>query len=231
MKKAALSLLLFVIFSSLLYAQQKPVPYAAFWQRVQKHELARLPKSAAAVVDTIYALAEKEKNSSQRIKALLYQSKFSLILEEDAQLKIILNFKKEIAGSGFPEKNILESILANLYWQYYKQNRWQLYNRSHTETKVDSTDFRTWDLRTLFTEIHHHFQQSLENELAAQQTDLAAFNAILETEEFSKLYRPTLYDFLAHHALAFYSSPETSISRPANGFQLDNPALLNPLKK
>ncbi len=228
MKKAALSLLFPLLFSSLLFAQQKPVPYAAYWQRVQKHELARLPKSAAAVVDTIFSLAQKEENSPQRIKALLYQSKFSLILEEDAQLKIIKNFKQEIAGSRFPEKNILESILASLYWEYYKQNRWQLYNRSHTESKVDSTDFRTWDLRNLYSEIHTHFQNSLKNEQAAQQTNLATYNALLETEKFSKTYRPTLFDFLANQALEFYSSPEPAIRQVASEFEVDNPALFNP---
>ena len=68
-----------------------------------------------------------------------------------------------IAKSTFPTKNILESYLANLYWQYFQQNRYQFYNRTKTEIKVDSIDFRTWDLTTLFNEISIHFNASLQN--------------------------------------------------------------------
>ena len=63
--------------------------------------------------------SDKENNNPQIIKSLFYKSKFSLKLEEDAQLTVINNFKKQISISKFPTKNILQNILANLYWQYY----------------------------------------------------------------------------------------------------------------
>ena len=81
------------------------------------------------------------------------KSKFNLILEEDAQLTIIADFKTEISKSAPPTKNILKNVLANLYWQYFKNNRWQFYNRTKTAEKVNTEDFRTWDLQTLFNEI------------------------------------------------------------------------------
>ncbi|WP_299012215.1 hypothetical protein [uncultured Polaribacter sp.] len=64
------------------------------------------------------------------IKSLLYQKKFALTLEENAQLKVITNFKKHIAKSNFPTKNVLQNILANLYWQYFTQNRYKFYRRT-----------------------------------------------------------------------------------------------------
>ena len=122
--------------------------------------------------DKIYLKAEKENNTSQLIKSLLYKSKFSLILEEDAQLSIINNFKKHISKSTFPTKNVLQNMLANLYWQYFSQNRYKFYNRTKTAEKVDAIDFRTWDLNTLFKEIHTYFKASLESSEKLQEIKL-----------------------------------------------------------
>ena len=228
MKKAILFLCSFLFFSVNLFAQSKPIPWAAFWHRVQGHELAGLPKSAATVVDSIYTLAKEQENSPQLIKALLYQSKFLLTLEEDAQLKIVRNLQQEINTSSFPEKYILESVLAELYWQYYQQNRWRIYNRTHTEAKVSEGDFRTWDVQTLLNEIHAGFQRSLQSRNLSQQLALRYFDAILEREASSKTFRPTLYDFLAQNALDFYTSRESSINRPASEFRISESAFFKP---
>ena len=32
--------------------------------------------------------------------------------------------------------------MANLYWQYFNQHRWQFYNRTKTSEKIDAEDFR-----------------------------------------------------------------------------------------
>ena len=221
MKKIAI-IFLALLFSSVLNAQN----FEKLWNDVQKFELENLPKSALKVVETIYIKAKKENNTTEYIKALIYKSKFALTLEEDAQLNIITNLNKEISETNFPTKNILESVLADLYLQYFQQNRWKFYNRTATEEKVDSTDFRTWDLQTIFKEIQLHYNNSLENSLEAQLTPLNKFDSLLNTEENSKNYRPTLYDFLAHRAIDFFKSEEQNIKRPAYKFEVDNPNLL-----
>ncbi|MBP2830969.1 alpha-2-macroglobulin [Aquimarina sp. U1-2] len=198
--------------------------YAPDWKKVTSFEEQGLPKSALEVVDNIYNKAKKENNDNQVIKAMLHKAKYVLTLEENAQLTIVNDFKDEIKQSTFPKRNVLESILANLYWQYFQQNRWKFYNRTQTSEKTDPEDFRTWDLDTLFAEIHQYFQKSITNEILAQQTDLKKFDDILiHTDNDSKRYRPTLYDFLAHNALQFYKTSETSITKPAYAFTLNDP--------
>ena len=223
MKKHLLLSFAILLFSTSLFAQKAGNSYTPQWHMVYRHELNDLPKSAAAVVDSIYVQAKKDGNGPQLVKTLLYQSKFMITLEEEAQLKVAGKLKEEIATNPFPVKNILESILANIYWQYYSQNRYQIYNRTRTKEKSDSVDFRTWDLATLFAEIHHHYQKSLEQEALLQETDLQDFNAILLTNEGSKIFRPALFDFLAHNALQFYKSGENSLTRPAYKFKIDDP--------
>ncbi|MFA5298000.1 MAG: MG2 domain-containing protein, partial [Lutibacter sp.] len=219
MRKFAVILTTILLFSASTQAQQAN-NYESSWKQVQKFEEGNLPKSALKEVDKIYASAKKENNAPQLIKTLLFKSKYALILEEDAQLNIINAFNTEISTTKFPIKNMLQNVLANLYWQYFQQNRWQFYNRTTTENKVDVTDFRTWDLQTLFSEIDIQFQKSLQNELLSQQTDLNNFNAILELQKDSKIFRPTLYDFLSHNALDFYKSSETSITNPVDQFEI-----------
>ncbi|WP_194528713.1 alpha-2-macroglobulin family protein [Zobellia roscoffensis] len=218
-----LSLVLTVIlFSQMLSAQDSGDPYTSLWKKVQKLESEDLTKSALEMVETISAKAEKEKNSEQTVKALLFTSKYIMTLEEDSQLTIINRFKAEIKKAETPTKNILESYLANLYWQYFQQNRYQFYNRTSTETKVDHVDFRTWDLTTLFHEIKLHFTASLENPKELQNTDLQGFEELLNQQKGSGSFRPTLYDILAHTALQFFKSDESNITRPADKYEIND---------
>jgi hypothetical protein len=231
MRKIAIVLSVIILFSLKAKSQQQYKNYDDLWKKVQKFEENNLPKSALIEVEKIYNNAKQENNAPQLIKTLLFKSKYALILEEDAQLNIINSFKTEISTGELPDKNILESTLANLYWQYFQQNRWKFYNRTATENKVDTTDFRTWDLQTLFKEIHIHFQNSLQNEALAQKTDLARFDDILELQKDSKIFRPTLFDFLSHNALEFYKSTETSITNPTYKFEISDEKYLANFKE
>lgn len=224
--KTLIATLTIFLFSHTCFSQEPDASYEQLWAKVHKLEKEVLTKSALEVVQIISNKAKKEKNSSQNIKSLLFTSKYALILEEDAQLKVINDLKIEIAASQFPVKNVMESYLANLYWQYFQQNRYQFYNRTATKTKVDTVDFRTWDLTTLFHEITTHFEKSLENPDRLQKEDLKDFQEIIVQQEESKIYRPTLFDLLAHTALQFYKTDETSITRPADKFEITDPELL-----
>ncbi len=226
MKKIALTIMTLALFSITSIAQQQNSSYPELWQEVNQLESEKLPKSASRIVELIYDKAKKENNATQLTKSLICNSKFLLTLQEDAQLNIVNSFKSEIAAAEFPAKNILESVLANLYWQYFQQNRYQFYNRSNTLNKVDASDFRTWDLQTLFREVHVHFQNSLKNSLLAQQTTLDKFDDILTLQKDSKKYRPTLFDFLSHNALKFYKTSETSITSPAYKFEISKKEFL-----
>ncbi|MHA7058621.1 alpha-2-macroglobulin family protein [Aquimarina sp. M1] len=219
-------ILVFILFITNLHYMASQDNYQDDWKKVEDFDQQGLPKSALEIVENIQTKAKNTNNSDQIIKALLYKAKYNLILEENAQLNIIQEFKSEINKSKFPSRNILESILANLYWQYFQENRWQFYNRTKTSEKVDKEDFRTWDLETLFEEVHKYYQKSLDNGLLAQQTDLAQFDNILSQARNSKVYRPTLYDFLSHNALAFYKTSETNITKPAYAFEIDSPDYL-----
>ncbi|MFV0565660.1 MAG: MG2 domain-containing protein [Flavobacteriaceae bacterium] len=212
------------------FSQAQTPDYNSLWNKVEQFEINSLPKSALEIVEDIGKLAEKDKNKPQLIKTMLFKSKFALVLEENAQLKVVTDFKQEIEKAEFPVKNILQNMLANMLWQYSVQNRWKLYNRTETEEKVDADDFRTWDLQTLFGEVHQYYQNSLQNGLMLQLEPLSTFDALLSLQKNSKIYRPTLFDFLNHNALVFYKTNETQITKPAYKFEIDNPDFLSDAK-
>ncbi len=225
--KKIIPFLTFILITNMSLAHEpKYNNFNKLWKEVEQFEKEGLPKSALKVVEEIAAKAKTDTNAPQIVKTLMFKSKYALTLEEDAQLNIVNDFNEEIANSKFPTKNILESVLANLYWQYFNQNRYKFYNRTNTEEKVDVEDFRTWDLRTLFDEVQTHFRNSLESGLLLQQQKLSAYDDILNTQKDSKLFRPTLYDFLNHNALDFYKTDENSITKPAYKFEIDNPEFL-----
>jgi uncharacterized protein YfaS (alpha-2-macroglobulin family) len=197
------------------------------WQAVAKFEKEGLTKSAADLLDSIYKSALNKNDKQQCIKALLYKSKYLLTLEEEAQLKIVNLFKSEINKSDdLVTKRLLENILATMYWQYFQQNRYKFYNRTKTSEKI-SDDFRTWDLETLFNEIHVNYKRSLENGLILQQEPLGNYKTLLAEAKNSKDYRPSLFDLLSHNAIAFYKTDENSITQPAYKFTIDNAALIS----
>ncbi|MCK7591915.1 MG2 domain-containing protein [Subsaxibacter sp. CAU 1640] len=226
--KYFLSTLMIILFAHTSQAQSKD--YNDLWEKVEKLENDGLPKSALDIVNQIAVQAKKDKNAPQQIKTLIYQSKYAMTLEEEAQLKVMDDFKKAIASSEAPTTNVLENMLATMYWQYFQQNRWKFYNRTNTASKVDATDFQTWDLQTLFDEIQLYFQKSLASETLLQQTKLESYSAILTEQKGSKTFRPTLYDLLAHNALEFYESDENSITKPAYKFIIDNADYLSDAK-
>ena len=213
-----------ILFATNINAQES---YKDLWLEVERLEVNNLPKSAKNKVDNIYTKATAAANTSQIIKALVYQSKFALILEEDAQLKVITNFKKHIANSSFPTKNILENMLAHLYWQYFTKNRYRFYKRTKTSDKVDEVDFRTWDVNTLFTEINTHFKNSLQNNTGLQNIPIQDVAPLINIQRNGLEYQPTLFDFLAGNALDFYKTPENSITKPTAAFSIDNPAYIS----
>lgn len=182
--------------------------YSPRWSRVYRCEVKDLPKSALEIVDSIYHHAKAADNERQVIKALIYQSKFVNTLKEDAEAEIVSGFKQEIEAAKVPYKNILHAMLANLYQDFYEkyQNRYYDRIRSSVEGDNGEDDLRTWDEKSFYKEIAYHFTEALRDEELLKSIPVAQFDELIIKAENSDLYRPTLYDFIAHYAIDAYES-------------------------
>ncbi len=84
--KNYITILMLICFASFSSAQND---FNSQWKKITKLENDGLTKSASDLVETIYQNAISKNNEQQKIKALLYKSKYMLTLEEEAQLKIV----------------------------------------------------------------------------------------------------------------------------------------------
>ncbi|HUM65856.1 MAG TPA: alpha-2-macroglobulin, partial [Chitinophagaceae bacterium] len=221
-----------VIFAALfsqftMNAQSQPVKnYESAWKRVEDFVKKNLPRSASAEVKKIYELAKKENQDAQVIKSLVYLSFLQSENREDNQAASISEFEKELALSKEPVRSILKSLLAEMYWNYYQQNRWGLYNRTKT-TSFKKEDMATWGADDFHQKVGALYLSSLQAEVTLQKTRLEPFDAIIVKGNMRHL-RPTLFDLLAHRALQYFENDERDISKPAYAFEIDQASAFDP---
>lgn len=224
------TLFLTITFFSLLTMNSNSQPpvknYEAEWKKVEEFTNKGLPKSALAEVQKIYALAKKEKQEAQVIKSLVYMTGLQSENREDNQLFSISEVEKEIVASKEPVSSILKSLLADMYWTYYQNNRWKLYNRTET-VNFKKNDIVTWSTEDFHKKISELYLASLDNEKLLQQTKLEPFDAIIIKGNMRHL-RPTLFDLLAHRALQYFENDERDIKKPAFAFEIDKASAFDP---
>lgn len=161
-------ILLLVLLSSLsVFSQQ----YDKRWKKVIENENAGKFKSANAIVEQIYNKASRQQDEAQLIKCFFYQSKYSQVIDENAQSKIIDNLKIKIDHATIPTKALLNVIYAKILNQYYVKNGYIIRNR--TNTTVENDDFLTWTKLDFETHIEEALTESLENETILKQTRLS----------------------------------------------------------
>ncbi|MDQ2721185.1 MAG: MG2 domain-containing protein [Bacteroidota bacterium] len=219
-KKFLLTATIFFIISffslSNLNAQKLMNEYAAQWKNVEDLQKKGLAKSALIETNKIYNLAKKNSNDPQIIKSLLFKINLQQNIQEDANVKSIDSLEQDIVAAKEPAKSILQSITAQLYWNYFQQNRYKLYQRTNT-INFDKKDIATWTADDLHKKIGELYTASLKDETLLQQTKLEGFDAIISRGNARNL-RPTLFDLLAHRALDYFKNDERDITRPAYAF-------------
>jgi uncharacterized protein YfaS (alpha-2-macroglobulin family) len=195
--------------------------YTQTWQKVDSLLRQGLPKSALEVVNEIYARAQKEENSGQTVKALIHQMIYLQQVEEESLVKSINNLKTEAEKAKFPVKPLLHSMLADVYWQYYNNHRWQFQNRT-TTVNFTPDDINTWDLQKLVEACLKNHQLALQKPTDLQQVKINVFDEVIHRgSEKMRNFRPTLYDFIAHRAIDFLTGTEPDITQPAYQFTLN----------
>ncbi len=224
-------LFVFVFFFSFiktnLYAQV--TNYARQWKQVDELIKKGLTKSALDETIKIYETAKKDNNDPQVIKALLFRITLGINLEEEANVKSIALVEKEIQSSKQPAASILNSILAEMYWNFLQQNRYKFYNRTQT-VNFNKDDILTWGLQDLHKKIGDFYRSSIKEEKLLQQTKLEPLDAIIIKGNVRYL-RPTLYDLLAHRALEYFTNNERDIIKPAYAFEIKDEKVFAPPKE
>lgn len=221
-KKLWAVIILMACTASSIMAQTKN-DYTQNWKKAEAFEKKGLPKSALQEVLTIYQLAIKDNNDAQQIKSCMYQVKYRNMIEEDSQEKNIFFVDTLITKAKVPAKNILQSMQAQLLWQYMQNNRWKFYDRTKL-AEEKSRDISTWSMDKLYATVSKLYRASLGNDNILKTTKLDDFDPIIIKGENTRQLRPVLYDFLAHRALEFFMNDESDITKPAYQFTIKDNA-------
>lgn len=208
------------------FAQAPARTYDKEWKKVEDLLKKELPKSALEQVKIIYAQAKKDHQDGQVIKALVYMVGLREAFTEHNDALAIADLENESRLANEPAKSILNNIIAQLYWQYYRQHRWQLYDRTNTQD-FKKDDIATWTATDFHKKIGDLYLLSLKNVTLLQQTRLEAYDAIITKGNMRQL-RPTLFDLLAHSALDYFKNDERDITKPAYSFEIDQPSAFSP---
>jgi len=201
--------------------------YAGSWKAIDSLNNQGLTQSALNSIDTVYRKARAASNADQMIKAVIYRMRFESYKEEDAFAKALVRLKEEVATATFPVAPMLHSMLAECYWHYYQNNRWRFSNRTQT-ANFELKDIRTWDLKTMLEAMTAEYELSLKDADALKKTSLARYDEIIGDKSKDSRLRPTLYDFLAHRAIDFFSLDDGDLIRPAFEFTLNSTDYFKP---
>lgn len=231
-RTASLLVVLFTAFAGLAISfglgllPDKPGSYTQLWKRVDSCERKGLTETARKTVLEIYERAKTENNAAQLVKAVIFRAKYDQLREEFSTEKSIAELEAEIGTSSFPATQVLHSLLADAYWNYYEMNRWKFYNRSQT-VAFDNKDVATWDVKAIVYAAIRHYNASLDNPAALKTTRVDVMDEVIDRgTAVTRAWRPTLYDFLAHRALDFYKNSEADVIRAANQFALNDAVYL-----
>ncbi|HUI93049.1 MAG TPA: alpha-2-macroglobulin family protein [Chitinivibrionales bacterium] len=197
------------------------------WRTIDSLHNLGLTQSVLNAVDTVYKKAKAASNADQMIKAVIYRMRYESYKEEDAFVKALERLNGELSTAAFPAAPLLHSMLAECYWHYYENNRWRFSDRAQTE-KFDLKDVRTWDLATIMGAMANEYDLSLKDADALKKTPLSLYDEVIAERSAGGRLRPTLYDFLAHRAVDFFSLDEGDLARPAFEFTLNSADYFKP---
>jgi len=218
------SLIATLVFNSILLrlqAQNRPVNYEEKWKIIDSLVFRKgLTETALSRVNSLYLIAKREKNDPQLIKSLIYKMHLQQVKQEDNENRNIEELQKEAGVMTEPAKSILNSILAETYWQYFQQNRWNIYDRTKT-VHFRKEDIGTWGPDDFHQRIGKLYLASIREEKLLEQTDLNAYDPIIIKGNV-RFLRPTLYDLLTHRALDYFKHDEQDILKSANSFEIED---------
>ena len=145
--------------------------------------------------------AIQTKNTPALIQALITRMKNQL--EKDVNTFPELIKEVETYAGTCPDSAsvaILHSMIAEMYNNYYMQNRWNVNQRTELAGYVPD-DIREWTSNLFREKIKQELTLSLQPARLLQQTPVSQYNLILKKGKDTPQLRPTLYDFLAFRAI------------------------------
>ncbi|MDR2036777.1 MAG: hypothetical protein LBQ60_02520 [Bacteroidales bacterium] len=204
--------------------------YQAQWENIEELAKKRLPQSALIETQKTYQLALSEKEYGQVIKSIIYRMGYQKQIQENIPISLLDSLRQDEIRLPQPARSIVYSLMADVYRQYYRQNHWNI--RQRTANMTVSDDINTWGIDRLFEEIRKYNRLSIQNEKILQKTSTNDYNAVVKdvlgviytpNRKEQILTLPTLYDLLVFKIIQSYNRDIPAAS-PQQMFLINHPA-------
>src|SRR5579872_2980374 len=134
-----------ILLSYLIFFGQSNFPYDQEWKLIDSlMNKKNLPKSALAEVNKVYAVAKKDKQEAQWVKAIIYRNHLQETDDQNINDKIKY-FETEVTGAPSRVVALLKSIEAEELFQYWQGNQYLFRNRTAIIADTAS-DISTWTI-------------------------------------------------------------------------------------
>jgi uncharacterized protein YfaS (alpha-2-macroglobulin family) len=203
---------------------QNPPDYKQKWEEINALEKKGLTASAREKTKTILRDAMLANNNAQQLKATLYLLKYQSFTEEDMAVSEIALIDSLSAQTKTPVKEMLTSLKADVLNAYFVQNNYRI--RTRTQLASDNTPgFQTWSADKIKKEINKLYLESISNQKALLASSLTMFNEVFSKGQHTENLVPSVYDFLARHAIEGINRNRFTENRAPKAFSLNDPAL------
>lgn len=133
------------------------------WRIIHKQEENAEVKSMLPNVKEVLSLAKKNKDYANMMKAMFYEAKINILVEEDNKFDVntVLGlFIEESNKATGTNKAILDTYIAEIYNMYYTANKYRLRNRTAVEGGLNNT-IEYWTEEDFRREIDKYYQRGL----------------------------------------------------------------------
>jgi len=209
MRKLFFVLPMVVVLVAGIWAAQKKsvISYDKQWKKVEQLAEKQLPESAMKELEIIISKATDEKNVQQLIKATLYKMRFTIEKEPDKAPEIIKEFETFTEKTTVKvDKALLYSMTAELYAQYYNANQWSINSRTEVEGMIPE-DIKEWTGNMFYDKISKLLLLSTNScPYDLLKIDAKKYKILIDLQKDSRVFQPTLYDFLAYRKIEILAS-------------------------
>lgn len=197
------------------------------WELIDSLLEEGLYRSGLQEVEQLRREADKQNLTDHYIRAVLYLSVYLGELEEDRLLAVLGRLKTEVEQQSGVEKAMLQSVFAQVMGEYLQSQYWRIADRTYA-TDRDTAEVDEWSIERIEQAITDYFMASLSPKEALQETMLSNLpNAIDQGEQVKGLW-PTLYDFLVHRAITYFSNPQSYLREPGTTYVFNDENVFAP---
>ncbi|MEY3032871.1 MAG: hypothetical protein RLZZ622_1346, partial [Planctomycetota bacterium] len=187
------------------FAAEPTGPRRETWQKIDQALKEGKPKTAGDLLAGVEQVAVAEQAWAEAARAIATRV---LVINADRPAddpQRLVDLAAQAATAPAEARGVLAAIQANWTWGFFQANRWRFAQRTTQAVEGndhDLAEMASWDLRQIVTEIRERFANAVAADAGLKQLPVGDWDMLIESGTMGPAYRPTVWDVVAHDAIA-----------------------------